>query len=139
MVARWPKGFVRPPTDEQKHQYFLEDNQASLIGLLGLIVVLIYYAVAWFLVGRDPARGEIIPRSEPPRGFSPAALRYIWRMAFDQKTMVANLVDLAVKKQLAILEDGSGAYILGRVKSKPPPTGARLGSERGPSAGNHCG
>jgi len=128
LVARWPKGFVRPPTDDDKYRYFLEDHQASLIGLAGLIVVLLYYTAAWFVAGRDPARGEIVPRSEPPQGFSPAALRYMWRRAFDQKTLVANLVDLAVKKELAILEDRSGAYILGRLKSSPPPTGARHGS-----------
>ncbi|HMD86441.1 MAG TPA: DUF2207 domain-containing protein [Terriglobia bacterium] len=126
IVARWPKGFVSPPTDDQKYRYFLEDNQASLIGLAGLVVVLIYYTTAWFLTGRDPARGAIAPRSEPPRGFSPAAVRYVWRMAFDQKTMVANLVDLAVKKQLAILEDVSGGYILGRLKSNPPRPGTPL-------------
>jgi hypothetical protein len=119
IVVRWPKGFVRPPTDEQKYQYFLEDNQATLIGLAGLFVALLYYTAAWLLVGRDPAPGIILPRSEPPRGFSPAALRYVWRMAFDQKALVANLVDLAVKKQLAILQDPSGAFILGRLKSDP--------------------
>jgi len=128
IVARWPKGFVSPPTDDQNYRYFLEDNRASLIGLVGLIVVLIYYTAAWFVAGRDPIRGEVIPRSEPPRRFSPAALRYLWRMAFDQKTMVANLVDLAVKKQLAILEDSSGAYILGRLKSSPQSASGRIGS-----------
>jgi hypothetical protein len=133
IVARWPKGFVRPPTDDQKYRYFLEDNQANVIGLMGLIVVLIYYSAAWFLVGRGPARGEIMLRSEPPRGFSPAALRYVWRRAFDQKALVANLVDLAVKKQLAILEDGSGAYILGRLKPNPQPTGVGLGSREVPA------
>ena len=116
IVARWPKRFVHPPTDEQKHQYFLEDNQPSLLGILGLVIALIYYAGAWLLAGRGPSRGEIKPRTEPPRGFSPAALCYAWRRGFDQKAMVANLVDLAVKKQVAILEDTSGTYILGRLK-----------------------
>jgi len=133
VVARWPKGFVHPPTDDQKFRYFLEDYQTSLIGLMGLILVLIYYAVAWFLVGRAPAHGEVLPRSEPPRGFSPAALRYIWRTAFDQKALIANLVDLAVKKQMAILQDASGTYILGRLKSNPLPTGRGLGSGQGPA------
>ena len=135
LVARWPKSFVHPPTDDQKRQYFLEDNQAHLIGLVGLIAVLIYFRIMWILVGRDLARSKIVPRSDPPRGFSPAALRYVWRMAFDQKTLVANLVDLAVKKQLAILEDGTGAYVLGRLKSKPQqPACGRYGSSEGPAA-----
>ena len=127
VVTRWPKGFVSPPTDEQRHQYFLEDNQSSLIGILGIVLVLLYYAAAWVMVGRGPGRGDIAPISEPPRGFSPAALRYIWRMAFDQKTLVANLVDLAVKKKLAILEDATGSYILGRVKSGSQTTRAQSG------------
>ena len=132
LVARFPKGFVRPPTEAQRHQYFLEDNQASLIGFLGLTLVLIYYTFAWFLMGRDPRQGEVIPRSEPPEGFSPGALRYFWCMAFDPKTLVANLVDLAVKKRFAILEDLFGSYILGRVKSSSPPMGAQVDSSEGP-------
>jgi hypothetical protein len=132
VVARWPKRFVSPPTDAQMHQYFLEDNQAGLIGVLGLTAVLIYYALAWFVMGRDPARSEIVPFPEPPPGFSPAAIRYIWCMAFDPKTLVALLVDLAVKKKFAILEDLFGSYILGRVKSSPPSTGARVSSRDDP-------
>jgi hypothetical protein len=123
IVTRWPKGFVRPPTDSQKNRYFLEDNQAGLIGFAGIVLVLIYYTAAWRL-GRKPDRGEIAPRSEPPQGFSPAAVRYAWRGSFDRMTMVVNLVDLAVKRQLAILEEVSGCYILGRLKSNSPTTGA---------------
>ena len=118
LVVRWPKGFVRPPTEAQKHQYFLDDNQSSLVGMLGLGVILDYYVLVWFVAGRGRSGGETRPRSQPPPGFSPAALRYVWRMAFDQKTLMVNLVDLAVKKQLAILEDATGSYILGRVKSR---------------------
>ena len=48
--------------------------------------------------------------------------------------MVASLVNLAVKKQLAILENGSGDYILGRLKHNPQqPAAAPPGSSEGPS------
>lgn len=126
LVVRWPKGFVHPPTEAQKHQYFLDDNQSGLVGLLGLGVILVYYVLVWFVAGRGRAIGETMPRFHPPRGFSPAALRYVWRMAFDQKTLMVDFVDLAVKKQLAILEDATGSYILGRVKSRRR---ARINSE----------
>jgi uncharacterized membrane protein YgcG len=125
IVVRWPKGFVRPPTDEEKYHYFVEDNQATLIGIAGLIIVLIYYTVAWFLVGRDPAKGVIVPRYEPPPGFSPAAIRYANRMVFDQKALVADIVDLAVKKRLAIQEDGPGAYTLMRLEAPSADAAAR--------------
>ena len=115
LVVRWPKGFVHPPTDAQKHQYFLDDNQSTINGLLGLALLLGSCGLIWFLAERTLGTGRIMPQSEPPGGLSPATLRYIWRNAFDQKTLVVNLVDLAVKRQLAILEAVNGSYILGKV------------------------
>jgi hypothetical protein len=116
VVIRWPKDFVMPPTDEQMHRYFLEDNQAIINGLVGLVVVLIYYFLAWVWAGRAPKSTENLARSAPPRELSPAAVGFFWRAGFDQKAVVAALVDLAVRKRLAILEDATGAFILG-----PPP------------------
>jgi len=71
LVVRWPKGFVRPPTEAQKHQYFLDDNQSSLVGMLGLGVILVYYVLVWFVAGRGRSGGETRPRSQPPRDFLP--------------------------------------------------------------------
>lgn len=131
IVARWPNGFVHPPTDDQNHRYFLEDNQANLIGFAGLLVLLIYYTVAWFLAGRSRERHNREPPLAPPRGFSPAALRYAWRRKYDPKTLVANLIDLAVKKYLSIREDNSGGFVVERVNPHPQPAGARLSSTVG--------
>jgi hypothetical protein len=122
IVVRWPKGFVRLPNDDENYQYFLEDNQVRLLGTAGLLLVLVYYTVAWFLGGRRRAAGLLMPRNSPPRGFSPAAVRYLWRRYFDQKALVVDLVDLAVKRRIAILEDGAGTYILGRLKAHLQPT-----------------
>ena len=133
LVARWPKGFVHLPTSEQKHRYFLEDYQDTLVGLAGLMVTLIYYAGAWLLLGRATAQGEIQPAPEPPEGFSPAALRYAWSAAFDQKALVTNLIDLAIKKQVAILEDVSGGYILGRLRPDAPAAGSEPAADPSPT------
>ena len=128
IVVRWPKGFVRPPTDDEKFQYFLDDNRAVFIGISGLLLALLYYTAVWFMVGRDPEKGVIMPRYEPPRGFSPAAIRYVNRMAFDRKAMAANLVDLAVKKRVQIHEHSSGGYTLVRLHPTPPATGPTSGA-----------
>jgi hypothetical protein len=69
LVARWPKGFVHPPTDEQRHRYFLEDNRTNFIVLVGLMVILVYYGAAWYLAGRDLARGEFVPDLIHPGDF----------------------------------------------------------------------
>ncbi len=133
VVVRWPKGFVRLPTDDQQHRYFLEDYQAELIGLVGLIIVLIFYGGVWLVAGRSPAQASALPQFSPPRGFSPAALRYVWSRSFDQKMLVASVVDLAIKKRLAILEDPSGAFILGRLKQQRQPRRGPTASPDGPT------
>ena len=70
-MARWPKGFVHPPTDAQKHHYFLEDHQANLIGLLGLDVLLMYYAGrgSWWAAVLPGA--SVVPLTRPTTGIFP--------------------------------------------------------------------
>jgi hypothetical protein len=58
----------------------------------------------------------------------------MWRRAFDKKVLVVNLIDLAVKKELAILEDLSGGYILGRLQPGSQPISAPRGLLEGPLA-----
>ena len=111
VVAGWPKGVVREPTREERAAWVMRDNRAAFAGLAGLALVLAYYLAAWAFVGIDPSRGTIIPLYEPPRGFSPAQARYLWRMGFDQKAFSAAVINLAVKGHLKIVED-SGVYTL---------------------------
>jgi Predicted membrane protein (DUF2207) C-terminal domain len=53
-------------------------------------------------VGRDPKKGEIMPRPEPPAGFSLAGVRFLARMAFDNKVFSAAVVEMTVKKYVPI-------------------------------------
>jgi len=118
IVVRWPKGFVAEPTREAKFRYFLEDNRSTLVGLAGLIVLLAYYGLTWLAVGKDPEAGTIMPLYEPPAGFSPAAIRYLHRMEYDDRVFAANVINLAVKKFLTIKED-DGVYTLTRLEPSP--------------------
>src|SRR5262249_55426272 len=56
----------------------------------------------WIAVGRDPAEGTIIPLYEAPDGLSPAAVRFIRKMHYDDKAFAADLIDMAVKKRIRI-------------------------------------
>ena len=116
LVVSWPKGYIEAPTGEARFRYFLEDNQPTLVGAAGLLVVLSYYLIVWFLVGRGPGKSEIVPIYEPPAGVSPAAMRYLVRMGFDDKTFTTAILDMAVKDYLSIKESG-GAYTLKRSKA----------------------
>ncbi len=51
------QGLVAEPGAAQKAGYFLSDNRASLTALIGLIVLFVYYLIAWARVGRDPKKG----------------------------------------------------------------------------------
>lgn len=113
LVVSWPKGYIQPQSGQARFRYFLEDNQPTLVGAAGLLVVLLYYVVVWFLVGRGPAKSEIVPLYEPPAGVSPAAMRYLVRMGFDDKTFTTAILDMAVKSYLSIKESG-GVYTLKR-------------------------
>jgi uncharacterized membrane protein YgcG len=113
VAVSWPKGVVREPTSQDRVGFFFQDNIATAIGLIWLAVLLAFYLWAWFRVGRDPAGGTIIPLFAPPSGFSPAAVRFVSRMGFDDKAFAASVVDMAVKGTVMIEESG-GDYTLVR-------------------------
>ena len=102
----WPKGMVTEPTDLQRFIWLLSDNLNLLVALAGLVAILAYYIPAWRGHGRDPDPGVVFTRYEPPEGFSPASLRYIDNMGYDNATMTAGVVSLAVKGYLKIDADG---------------------------------
>lgn len=116
ILLMWPKGFIAEPTQEQRLNYFLQDNREALIGGGGLALILLYYLAAWLAVGRKPAHGAIVALYEPPPGFSPAATRYLAHMTYDNKAFASAVVDMAVKGYLQIKEQ-SGTYTLYRTKA----------------------
>ena len=104
IVVGWPKGYVTEPTSLTRVGFIFSDNRNLLIGLIGLVLILGYYLFVWNKVGRDPPAGTIIPRFKPPGRLSPAAVRYIRRMGFDNSAFAAAVIDLAVKGSLTIHE-----------------------------------
>ncbi|HHO46978.1 MAG TPA: DUF2207 domain-containing protein [Desulfobacteraceae bacterium] len=111
VAVAWPKGIVPEPDNLDRTTYFLKDNLTVLAGAAGLLVLFFYYIAVWLKVGKDPEPGVIIPRFEPPEGFTPAAGRYVMRMGFDDKTFTAALVNMAVKKYLVIEDDGNTFHL----------------------------
>ena len=107
IVVMWPKGLVTEPTALDRATWILKDNAGLVILLVGFVAVLAYAIPVWSRYGKDPEEGVLVTRYEPPRTFSPASLRYIRQMYYDDKTMTAGLLSLAVKGYLRINDLGS--------------------------------
>lgn len=102
IVASWPKGIIEEPSEQQKQALFIQDNKHQLIAVAGLLLVLAYYVVIWLKVGKDPQQGVIIPRYKAPQGFSPASMRYIHNMKYDNSCFTTALVNLTLKGAISI-------------------------------------
>lgn len=119
IVVSWPKGFITEPTIKIKLQYFIKDNLSLIFGIIGIVIILIYYIFIWFIVGKDPAKGTIIPLYNSPRNLSPAVIRYITKMGYDNKVFSSAIINMAVKGFLSISEK-DGVYTI--IKNKPDET-----------------
>ncbi len=120
IVVSWPKGIVTEPSRGTKVRYVLRDNRSITAGLIGLLALVGYYLLVWVRVGRDPAKGTIVPLYEPPKDLSPGGMRYVLRMGFDDKTFAAALINMAVKQALTIRE-AAGVYTLTAKSSTQTP------------------
>ncbi|HEY7758173.1 MAG TPA: DUF2207 domain-containing protein [Burkholderiales bacterium] len=128
IVVMWPKGLVSAPSASARLRHFLRDNRPLTFGALGLLCVLGYYLLMWRRVGRDPAGDVVIPRYQPPEGETPASMRYLQRMAYDNRCFVAGILGLAVKGYLTIEQQGGGflkkgKYTLHRTRGSQTPLG----------------
>jgi uncharacterized membrane protein YgcG len=111
-AVSWPKGFVAPPSDTRKALWMLEDNAPVIVAWLGLFGVAGYYLTAWNKVGRDPAKGVVVPLFRPPDGLTPAAARFVREQGFDDTAFSSALIGLAVKGHLKIAEDTAGYRLI---------------------------
>lgn len=105
IAVAWPKGLVQQPGNMRKFVWLLADNLNLLVAFAGLVALFSYYIPVWQKYGRDPLPGVIFTRYAPPEGFSPASLRYIDKMGYDNAAMTAAVVSLAVKGYLRIEDD----------------------------------
>ncbi len=112
IVVKFPKGFVTEPDFSDRLNYFVDDNKSVIAIFIGIIILFLYYLFIWVRVGKDPNKGVIIPLYEPPADLSPAAVRFINRMGFDNKAFAAALINLCVKGILKLEEDGKDYKII---------------------------
>jgi len=118
IVTTFPKGHVRVPTAAEDRAYYMQANIALMLMACGLLVVGVYYFVAWVMVGMDPPGEPIYPRYEPPMEMTPACTRYLRKMDFDHRCFAAAILSAAVKGHLKIEEDAQGQFTLVKTPSE---------------------
>ncbi len=119
VAAAWQKGVVAPPTQQQKLEALLQDYPGALYAGAGSAFVILFYCLAWLLVGRDPRRGIVIPLFAPPQGMSAAAVRYVETMNFDERVFTAAIIGLGVNGHLKLKGSGD-AGVISHVKGTKP-------------------
>jgi len=103
IATSWPKGFVQnQPSLWQSIKYYVWNNKAVFFLPIAALFAAIFCFFFWFRYGRDPEKGTIYPMFEPPAGFSPAALGYIYYQKFSNQLTAATMVDAAVRHKIKI-------------------------------------
>ncbi len=116
--ATWPAGTLTPPSDAQREEWFAMDWGGYVeAGYLVLLVIAVYLLM-WRRVGIDPLASPTTLHTEPPEGYSPAALSYIAERGYDQTQLASSLVSIALKGGLTI-DQTDGVWTLRHTGSKP--------------------
>ena len=110
VAVGWPKDVVDAPSTSSRLMAQIADWLPWLLGAGGLVWLLAYYGRTWLRIGRDPRKGTVVPLFSPPDNLSPAALRYILKRSFDDRTVAAALVALGVKGNVRLVEEDGGFF-----------------------------
>jgi hypothetical protein len=116
IAVKFPKGAIDPPSESDQNMWWLKDNRDYFIGFGGLILVFLYYTRSWLRVGRDPARGVVVPRWDAPDNISPALVNYIDNKGFSGQgwtALSASALNLAVRG-FVVLEDLKQSIVIRR-------------------------
>lgn len=105
VAASFQKGVLAAPTANRELLWWLSDHRDVVVPAIAVFLVALYYLFAWGAVGRDPAKGTIIPLFHPPKGFSPALVHYVHRMGWEKTgwtAITATIFALGVKGLVTI-------------------------------------
>jgi uncharacterized membrane protein YgcG len=97
------KGLIDPPSAADEGALWWQRNGALAILAVSLLGLFWFLYRGFVRVGRDPLKGPVFPRYEPPAGYSPAATHHIfYRAIAGHAALIATLMNLAVKGRIRI-------------------------------------
>ena len=102
IATSWSRGLVKRSGTWQRVRYYIWNNKAVFFLPLAAIFSAIFCFFFWWRYGRDPKKGAVYPQFEPPAGYSPAALGYIYYQKHNRQLTAATIVDAAVRNKIKI-------------------------------------
>ncbi len=121
VAVGFQKGLIDPPSAADEAAMLWQRYGALGILLASLGGVFFFLYRNFNRVGRDPPKGPIFPRYEAPRGYSPAAVHFIYYRALaGNRALIATLMNLAVKGRITIDASSKSKTVLGRAPAPLP-------------------
>jgi len=103
VAVGFEKGLIDPPSAGDHAAQWWQRFGALVVFAIGIGGLLAFLYNAFNKVGRDPQKGPVFPRYEPPAGYSPAGVHHIYHRAIaGHRALIATLMNLAVKHRLNI-------------------------------------
>lgn len=97
------KGLIDPPSAADERALLWQRYGALGVLILSFGALFVFLYRGFQRVGRDPLKGPVFPRYEPPAGYSPAAAHHIYYRGLNgHRALIATLMNLAVKGRLNI-------------------------------------
>jgi hypothetical protein len=91
----------------------VEPSEIPFAAAVGVGLICLYYLAVWFVAGRNPAPRPLVAHYDPPRGLSPAIMRYLLIKGFDEKCFSSALLNMAARGYLQF-EPQPGGYQISR-------------------------
>lgn len=110
VAVRWQKGVVAAPAPPSRARLWFQDYAPPIAAVWAMLGLAFFYYYAWKKAGRGPVPGTVVPLFSPPDGLSAAAIRYVRRMAFDNRCFAAAIVDSGVHGKLRMQEGEKGFF-----------------------------
>lgn len=105
VAVSFTRDIVKRPPPPGKVALFLQKSKKAISIITALLVVGFFYYFTWRKVGKDPEKPVVIPTFNPPNGWSPAVMRYLFKRKYDDKTYTASILSLAVKGSVVVSKD----------------------------------
>ncbi|NWG92388.1 MAG: DUF2207 domain-containing protein [Parvularculaceae bacterium] len=103
VAVGFAKGVVDPPSAADARGEWWAENASAVVLAAAFLLIGGYFVVIYERVGRDPPKGPVFARYEPPAGYSPAAVHYIYHRGLSgHDALIASLVNLAIAKRFEI-------------------------------------